>query len=283
MRQIHRTGEKLFVNDAGPTVELADGSRAHILVAALGASIHTFACATPRETMTDWLWGCARALSFIGGVPQLIMPENPRAMIASLNRYGPRANETALQGFTMNALTGVTRNPWNTRLTPGGSSGGAAVSVAAGYAPLALATDGGGSIRRPAAYCGVAGFKPSAGLVPRGDGLPDLFLGHETVGGLARSVIDLRRLLATISARKLDTACAPRARLLFLPRLGSRPVDSRLVEATRRAAAQWVDMGHAVTEQPGAEWAEEVHALWPRLSATGYRLGLDARQGGRLA
>lgn len=96
MRQIHRTGEKLFVNDAGPTVELADGSRAHILVAALGASIHTFACATPRETMTDWLWGCARALSFIGGVPQLIMPENPRAMIASPNHCQPRANETVM-------------------------------------------------------------------------------------------------------------------------------------------------------------------------------------------
>ena len=92
--------------------------------------------------------------------------------------------EFALQGFTMNALTGVTRNPWNTQLTPGGSSGGAVVSVAAGYASMALVTDGGGSVRRPAAYCGVAGFKPSTGLVPRGDGLPDLVLGHETVDGL---------------------------------------------------------------------------------------------------
>ena len=94
MRQIHRAGEKLFVDYAGPTVELADGSRAHIFVAALGASSYTFACATPRETMADWLQGCASALSFIGGVPQLIVPDNPRAMIASPNRYEPRANET---------------------------------------------------------------------------------------------------------------------------------------------------------------------------------------------
>ena len=94
MRQIHRAGEKLFVDYAGPTVELADGSRAHIFVAALGASSYTFACATPRETMADWLQGCARALSFIGGVPQLIVPDNPRAMIASPDRYEPRANET---------------------------------------------------------------------------------------------------------------------------------------------------------------------------------------------
>lgn len=53
MRQIHRAGEKLFVDYAGPTVELADGSRAHIFVAALGASCYTFACAMPRETMAD--------------------------------------------------------------------------------------------------------------------------------------------------------------------------------------------------------------------------------------
>ncbi len=79
MRQIHRAGEKLFIDFAGPTIGLTDGNRAHIFVAALGASSYTFACATPRETMVDWLGACARALSFIGGVPQLIVPDNPRA------------------------------------------------------------------------------------------------------------------------------------------------------------------------------------------------------------
>ncbi|MDQ0038502.1 transposase [Variovorax boronicumulans] len=94
MRQIHRAGEKLFVDYAGCTVELVDGSRAHIFVAALGASSYTLACATPRETMADWLHGCARALSFIGGVPQLIVRDNPRAMIANPNRYEPRGPTT---------------------------------------------------------------------------------------------------------------------------------------------------------------------------------------------
>jgi aspartyl-tRNA(Asn)/glutamyl-tRNA(Gln) amidotransferase subunit A len=183
--------------------------------------------------------------------------------------------EFALQGVTMNALTGVTCNPWNVALTPGGSSGGAAASVAAGYAPLALATDGGGSIRRPAAYCGIAGFKPSAGVVPRSGGLPDLFLGHEVVGGLARCVSDLRLLLATISVRALDAVCAPRTRVLFLTGLGARPVDTHLVAVARQVAAQLAAMGHAVVEQPGADWAEEVHALWPRLSATGLAWMLD--------
>lgn len=69
MRQIHRAGEKLFIDYAGPTVELSDGGRAHIFVAALGASSYTYACATPRETMADWLGATAQALRFIGGVP----------------------------------------------------------------------------------------------------------------------------------------------------------------------------------------------------------------------
>ena len=94
MRQIHRAGEKLFIDYAGPTLELTDASRAHIFVAALGASSYTFVCATPRETMADWLGATAQALRFMGGVPQLIVPDNPKALIANADRYEPRANET---------------------------------------------------------------------------------------------------------------------------------------------------------------------------------------------
>jgi transposase len=96
MRQIHRAGEKLFIDYAGPTIALTDGSRAHIFVAAMGASSYTFACATPRETMADWLESTARALSFYGGVTQLIVPDNPRALISDANRYEPRSNDTVL-------------------------------------------------------------------------------------------------------------------------------------------------------------------------------------------
>jgi transposase len=96
MRQIHRAGEKLFIDYAGPTIGLTDGSRAHIFVAALGASSYTYACATPSETMADWLESTARALAFYGGVPQLIVPDNPKAMIKDANRYEPRSNDTVL-------------------------------------------------------------------------------------------------------------------------------------------------------------------------------------------
>ncbi len=96
MRQAHRAGEKLFIDYAGPTIALTDGGRAHIFVASMGASSYTYACATPRETMADWLESTARALAFYGGVPQLIVPDNPRAMISDANRYEPRSNDTVL-------------------------------------------------------------------------------------------------------------------------------------------------------------------------------------------
>ena len=96
MRQVHRAGEKLFIDYAGPTVALVDGNRAHIFVAALGASGYTFAYATPRETMADWLGATAQALRFYGGCVELIVPDNPKALIANADRYEPRANDTVL-------------------------------------------------------------------------------------------------------------------------------------------------------------------------------------------
>ncbi|MBW8072306.1 MAG: IS21 family transposase [Ferrovum sp.] len=96
MRQVHRAGEKLFIDFAGPTLALTGGGRAHIFVSALGASGYTFACATPRETMVDWIGSTIRALEFYGGVSQLIVPDNPKAMIADPDRYEPRSNDTVL-------------------------------------------------------------------------------------------------------------------------------------------------------------------------------------------
>ena len=96
MRQIHRAGEKLFIDYAGPTIGLTDDSRAHIFVSALGASKYTYACATPHETMVDWLESTAKALTFYGGCTELIVPDCPRALIANANRYEPKVNETVL-------------------------------------------------------------------------------------------------------------------------------------------------------------------------------------------
>ncbi|CAG4913416.1 amidase family protein [Paraburkholderia gardini] len=99
-------------------------------------------------------------------------------------------------------LTGVTRNPWDTRLSPGGSSGGSAVSVALGMGPLSLATDGGGSIRIPACWSGVVGFKPSFGLVPAG--AASSWTALSTLGPIARNVHDAALMLSVMTHEGID-------------------------------------------------------------------------------
>ena len=97
MRQIHRAGEKLFVDYAGQTVPYGDiGGRAQIFVATLGASSYTFACATPRQTLADWIGSLVRAFEYIAGVPELVVPDNARALIADPDRYEPQASATLL-------------------------------------------------------------------------------------------------------------------------------------------------------------------------------------------
>jgi transposase len=94
MRQQRRAGEKLFIDFAGSTLPLRDGSKAHVFVSALGASSYTFACATGTERLEDWIEAMTRALTFYGGVPQLIVPDNARALISEADRYEPRAHDT---------------------------------------------------------------------------------------------------------------------------------------------------------------------------------------------
>jgi aspartyl-tRNA(Asn)/glutamyl-tRNA(Gln) amidotransferase subunit A len=105
--------------------------------------------------------------------------------------------ELGWKGVTDSPLTGITRNPWDPRMTPGGSSGGAAVACAFGMGVLHVATDGGGSIRIPAGFCGLFGFKPTFGLVPVHPHPPPLTLWHQ--GPIARTVSDAALMLTVIS------------------------------------------------------------------------------------
>jgi Asp-tRNA(Asn)/Glu-tRNA(Gln) amidotransferase A subunit family amidase len=180
--------------------------------------------------------------------------------------------EFCYRGFTDNAVYGLTRNPWSLDRTPGGSSGGAGASVAYGATPLAVGTDGGGSIRIPSAFCGVVGHKPSFGLVPK---LPG-FRGWPTLsvdGPLAGSVRDLALALRVIAgAHPADPLSWPvpigepaqvdwsRLRVAVSDDLGWAAVDGEVRAAFRAAVDRLADDGARVVEtHPDSAYPTE---LW---------------------
>lgn len=185
--------------------------------------------------------------------------------------------EFTMQGYTDNPLFGPTGNPWDPALTPGGSSGGAAALVAAGGCPIALGTDGGGSIRRPASHCNLVGFKPSRGRVPRGDGLPPIFLDFEVVGPLTRSVGDALSVMDVIGPAMARPAAAP-ARILFVPAFADHPVDRRIAALTADAAEQFIAMGHGVERAGRFDLAEDINQHWSLLAQSGLAWLVDHPQ-----
>ncbi len=137
------------------------------------------------------------------------VPEDDAVPVARLKSAGAvvvgKTNnpEFCYRGYTDNDVWGLTRNPWSLGRTPGGSSGGAGASVAYDATPIALGTDGGGSIRIPAAFCGVVGHKPTFGLVPK---LPG-FRGWPTLsvdGPLTRTVRDAALALSVMVGPAAD-------------------------------------------------------------------------------
>jgi aspartyl-tRNA(Asn)/glutamyl-tRNA(Gln) amidotransferase subunit A len=166
--------------------------------------------------------------------------------------------KTATAEFGMDSATftkawGVTRNPWNPEVTPGGSSGGSASAVAAGMVPFATSTDGGGSIRQPAAYTNLIGLKPSHGRIAKRDG----FAHWSVHGTVTRTVAD--------HARYLDVAAGPDDRdrqslpavpykyedivetldvgglkAVFTPDCGYAVVEPEVIELARRAASKLI-------------------------------------------
>jgi amidase len=148
--------------------------------------------------------------------------------------------EFAAGGTTFNAVFGVTRNPWNTAYTPGGSSGGSAAALAAGEVWLATGNDFGGSIRLPASFCSLVGLRPTPGLVPRVQKQPYSPLNVE--GPLARTVADCALMLeCEAGPHGLDPLSAPVARGSFMDAAASPRRPARVAFSLDLGIAPIVD------------------------------------------
>ncbi|MFC4051785.1 amidase [Actinomadura syzygii] len=186
--------------------------------------------------------------------------------------------EFAWKGVTDGPLTGVTRNPWDASRTPGGSSGGAAAAVAAGMAPLALGTDGGGSVRIPAAFTGTFTIKPTYGRVPHYPASPFGTLAH--TGPMTNTVADAALFLDAIcGADGRDWSALPPPdvlfaeggpddltglRVAFSPDLGFARVDPEVAASIAAAAEAFAALGAKVEQaDPGfADPVEAFEVLW---------------------
>jgi amidase len=192
--------------------------------------------------------------------------------------------------------TGPTRNPWDTSRTPGGSSGGSAAAVAAGLVPIAHANDGGGSLRIPAACCGLVGLKPSRGRISRGPDLGDSFLVSD--GVLSRTVAETALLLDVLAGYEPgDATWAPRPAEPYTLAMRRDPgklriamslanaldvdADPEVVHGLHSAAALLRDLGHDVVEDSPALPGPESLDIFLQVFGPGIALGIGL--GERLA
>ena len=204
--------------------------------------------------------------------------------------------EFGWKGVTDNLLFGATRNPWNLDLTPGGSSGGAAAAVASSLGPIGIGTDGGGSLRIPASFCGLVGHKPSFGRVPHYPGISVGGLRH--IGGITRTVRDAALLLNVIAGPdERDASSLPPTetdyvieldrgiegvRAAFSPDMGYATVDEQVATACEQAAFRLGEAG-AQVDQVELNW-DDPYDCWSVFfygGATG-RLGEEIAVRGHL-
>lgn len=206
-------------------------------------------------------------LPAIGGAPTSrgFVPSADAVVVRRIREAGAIVTcktTTCESGYKLTAdspVSGITRNPWHLGRTSGGSSGGAAAGVAAGCGPLALGTDGVGSIRVPASFCGVVGMKPTFGLVPRAPGFfPPSWASLAHTGPIGRRVRDVALLLEVIAGYDvLDAASLPMpgrafdvapgrlegVRIAFTPDWGFAAVDPEVRRAFSGAVDALADLG----------------------------------------
>jgi amidase len=171
--------------------------------------------------------------------------------------------ELTIFPWTASDANGITRNPWNLTRTPGGSSGGSAAAVAAGMVPAATGSDGGGSLRIPAACCGLVGMKPTRGRVSLAPA-DDSWLGLVVAGALTRSVRDSALLLDAIQGGTLGNGAQPSPPTRSFSEAASSPPQRLRIAVSSKIP-------------PGviAKVSDEQHAAWTRVGRLLAELGHD--------
>ena len=180
-------------------------------------------------------------------------------------------SEFAAKGVTTNPLYGPTRHLMDPSLTPGGSSGGPVVAVAAGMVPLAIGTDAGGSSRRPPAHVGIVGFKPSFGAIPYGPGFAEPFVGLSVIAPMAATVDDVAVAFESLAgpdqrdpdsipvdpAANASKSALNNLKVAYSPRFGlDIPVDDDVAAAVERAVDELIAAGCNVARKDPV-WPKE--------------------------
>jgi len=241
----------------------------------LNPVLNAFCFTDPATTLaqagaSEHRWQQAQQLSDLDGVPVAIKdllltrgwptlrgslaidPDQPwpedAPVIAGLRASGAvlvgktTTSEFGSKSTTDSLLNGITRNPWNTKYSSGGSSGGSAVAVSAGIVPVALGTDYAGSIVIPASFCGTVGFRPTHGLVPNNN--TSLF-DCSCIGPLTRSVDDVALFLKI----KLDLLDISKLRVAYCPSLGfAKNVNQEIADTVEQVAKTLVQIGAQVNK-----------------------------------
>ncbi|MBN9559697.1 MAG: amidase [Alphaproteobacteria bacterium] len=274
-------------------------------VARLNPSLNAFAVLNPQAVVaareSEARWNAGRPLGLLDGVPCTVkdlvdlagFPTRRGSRLTSVEPAGEdapmvaglRAEGAVILGKTTTTefgwkspgdcpLHGITRNPWNTAHTPGGSSSGAGAAGAACFGPLHIGTDAGGSIRIPAAWCGLVGLKPSFGRIPQWPA--GAFASVSCAGPMARTVRDAALMFSAMARFDLrDPLCLPDdprdwrdgiedgvagLRVAVLTRPGfDAPVDADGIAAVERAAELLQDAGAELEEaDPGLPDTREI-------------------------
>ena len=184
-------------------------------------------------------------------------------------------DEFAMGSSTENSAYGPTRNPWDTERVPGGSSGGSAAAVAAGLCPAAIGTDTGGSIRQPAALCGIVGLKPTYGLVSR-YGLIAFASSLDQAGPMTRSVRDAAVLLQHMAVHDpRDSTSIPGDRADYVAGLG-RPITGMRFGVVRELVGAGTQPGVRERVSEALRVLERLGGIVQEVSCPSFEHGIDA-------